>query len=133
MKPLGLRLRNFLDDSRTTVFSIAGALNIDVQSVERLLPVDQPGWGRVGHAVIITAPEFERLRGHLQEEVLEGVVDVTAFCKIEQIDDAFFRTILPPWDGNWKWFGVKGEFVYGVKFWESCKDEVEEVLSKEER
>lgn len=133
MDSSGLHLHNFPYGPRTTIFFIAGVLNIDVQSVERLLPVDKPGWGRVGHTVIITAPEFERLRLSLQHEVLNGVVSVTGFCKAHQVDDDFFRSILPPWDGSWKWLGVKGEFVYGVKFWQACKVETEEVLSKVQR
>ncbi|TGZ78022.1 hypothetical protein EX30DRAFT_171147 [Ascodesmis nigricans] len=112
---------------RTTTFEIAGAVRLDVDTVERLLPVEEVEWGRVGPSVIIRRPEFQRLRNDVAQQLSTGIIDVMEFCKINQIDWDLFLKITPRNDGSWAWLGNMSH-VYGLQFARNVEEKVMQEL-----
>ncbi|KAI5806926.1 hypothetical protein EDC01DRAFT_625837 [Geopyxis carbonaria] len=119
--------------ARTSIFEIASELSLEPTVVERLLPLKTPNWGRVGDSIIVREKEFLRLREKLEDEINHGVVQISNFCQLYQIDSQLFRRLLSASNASWAWLGQDMSSVYGSEFYENTREQFKTVLQAAER
>lgn len=120
---------------RTSVVQLASELSLEPRTIERLLPYHCEGWGRIGASTIITAVEFKRLSEDLSRGLLNGVVQVTEFCRRNEIDTDLFRKLLPPvvGEGTWQWLGHDRTWIVGTAFYKAKERDIQKSLIDEKR
>ncbi|KAL7275295.1 hypothetical protein RUND412_001776 [Rhizina undulata] len=118
------------EQTRTSIFRIASDLSLDSRTIERLLPLQREGWGRIGASTIVTTGEYKRLEEALRDSLENAVVLVSDFCRCEEIDLELFRKLLSSAVGEagWHWIGHDKGWVSSVPFYEAKEQEVERLL-----
>lgn len=73
-------------------------------------------------------------------ELDNRVVQVTDFCRRNEIDADLLRKLLPPMaaagttaGGSWQWLGHDRTWIVGTKFYEAREQDVKESLIHEKR